>query len=404
MGLLEIYKLNIPGDYKQIVFKIVNNWGDRSSTKIGSITLYHYPITTDAKSMNLPTDIPVKINGINHNLIAGDYNMSADIKNKFYTLTHKQTGRQIVKLANSNNLVITYSIPKDMNSLLKYNKENISYANIKNEIRENDITDNLILLTANKDLDTYETYKIKAYVYNNTNYRPKIRLYDSSKKEISNTKYNVFMDNYPKNKNIIIVINIYIIVDISITGKIYLKSAKNNNDLFEYNKKRVRDINTAINKSIDDSKNAKNLNELKDIFDITDKEDEIDDLELSLVKKSTVKKDAFGKNILSIRRDIEEYTDDITINKLKTTYNNMVNIDNLGDDNKANVYHNEINITEAIITTKGTTATIDKYKKYISYQGVFSDSRTPSIKEVQSNEIYNVKDYAKKYIYFTVKK
>ena len=396
------YKLDIPGDYKQIVFKIVNNWGDRSSTKIGSITLYHHPITTNAKSMNLPTDIPVKINGINHNLIAGDYNMSADIRNKIYILTHKQTDRQIAKLANANNLVISYGVPKDMHSLLKHNKDNISYAKIKNEIRENDVADNLILLTVNKDLDTYETYKIKAYVYNNIDYRPNIKLYDSSKIEMSNTKYKVLMDDYPKNRNVIIVLNIYIIVDISITGAIYFKSTRNNNDLFEYNKKNVRDINTAINKSAQDSKNAMNLNDLKDIFDITDKEDEIDDLELSLVKKSAVKKDAFGKTILSIRRDIEEYEDDITINKLKTTYYNMANIDDLSDDNNDKVYHNEININEALeITDKSDKE--DKYNKYISYQDVPSDLRTPSVEKVQSKEIYNVKDYANKYIYFARK-
>jgi len=399
----QFYKLDIPGDYKQIVFKIVNNWGDRSSTKIGSITLYHHPVTINTKSMNLPTDIPVKINGINHNLIAGDYNMNADIKNKIYTLTNKQTGKQIAKLVNANNLVISYGVPKDMDSLVKHNKQNISYANIKNEIKENDVTDNLILLTANKNLDTYETYKIKTYVYNNINYKPNIKLYDSSKKEMSNTKYKVLMDDYPKNKNIIIVLNIYIIVDISITGAIYLKSTKNNNDLFEYNKKTVRDINTAINKSIADSKNAKNLDDLKEIFDITDKEDEIDDLELSLIKNSAVKKDAFGKTILSIRRDIEEYTDDITINKLKTTYNNMINIDNLDDDNNAKVYHNEININEAIETGSGTGSGDNKYKKYITYQNVPNNNRIPSIEKVQSNEIYDVKDYAKKYIYFTVK-
>jgi hypothetical protein len=206
------------------------------------------------------------------------------------------------------------------------------------------------------------------------------------------------MDDYPKNKNIIIVLNIYIIVDISITGAIYLKSTKNNNDLFEYNKKTVQDINTAINKSIDDSKNAKNLNDLKEIFDITDKEDEINDLELSLIKNSAVKKDAFGKTILSIRRNIEEYSDDITINKLKSTYYNMVNIDDLQADNNSKVHHNEINITEAIEIGNG-----NKYKKYISYQGVPNDSRTPSIEKVQSDEIYDIKDYAKKYIFFTVK-
>jgi hypothetical protein len=76
----------------------------------------------------------------------------------------------------------------------------------------------------------------------------------------------------------------------------------------------------------------------------------------------------------------------------------MANIDDLGDDNNAKVYHNEINITEAIGAGTG-----DKYKKYISYQDVPSDLRTPSIEKVQSNEIYDVRDYAKKYIYFTVK-
>ena len=393
------YKLDIPGDYKQIVFKIVNNWGDRSSTKIGSITLYHNPVTTNAISMNLPTDIPVKINGIKHNLIAGDYNMSADIKNKNYTLTHTQTGRQITRLANANNLVISYGVPKDMDSLLTHNKENTSYAKITNEIREND-ANNLILLTVNKDLDTYETYKIKAYVYNNTNYRPNIKLYDSSKIEMSNTKYKVLMDDYPPNKNIIIVLNIYIIVDISITGAIYLKSTKNNNDLFEYNKKTVRDISTAISKSVQDSKNANNLVDLKEIFDITDKEDEIDDLELSLVKKSTVRKDAFGKTILSIRRDIKEYEDDITINKLMATYYTMANLDDLSKDNDSKVHNNIININDALkITDKSDN--VDKYNKYISYQDVPSNVRTPGITKVQSNENYNVKDYANKYIYFT---
>ncbi len=150
---------------------------------------------------------------------------------------------------------------------------------------------------------------------------------------------------------------------------------------------------------------------VKDIFDITDKEDEIDNLELSLVKKSIVKRDEYGKTILSIRRDIEEYVDDISINKLKTVYYNMANINNSGDDNNSKVYHNEINITEAIKTgavgavgAGGAVGAVgDKYKKYISYQDVPNDDRTPSIEKVESNEIYNVKDYAKKYIYFTVK-
>lgn len=395
----QFYKLDVPGDYKQIVFKIVNNWGDSISTKIGSITLYHHPITTNIKSINLPTDIPVKINDVNYTLIAGEYNMNADIKNKIYTLTNKQTNREIARITNTNNLTISYGVPKDINSLLKYNKDNVSYENIIYETREYDSNDNLILLTANKNLDTYETYKIKTYVYNNSNYRPNIKLYDSSKKEISNTKYKVLMDDYPINKNVIITHYIYIIIDISITGAIYLKTTKNNNDLFEYNKNNVLDINTAINKSIDDSQNAKNLNDLKDIFNITDKEDDIDNLELSLVKKSIVKTDEFGKTILSIRRDIEEYVDDISINKLKTAYYNMANINNSGDDNNSKVYHNEINITEAIKTGAGG----DKYKTYISYQDVPNDYRTPSIEKVKSNEIYDVKNYAKKYIYFTVK-
>jgi hypothetical protein len=46
---------------------------------------------------------------------------------------------------------------------------------------------------------------------------------------------------------------------------------------------------------------------------------------------------------------------------------------------------------------------IEKYNKYISYQDVDSDARTPNIDNAKSNEIYNVKDYANKYIYFTVK-
>jgi hypothetical protein len=395
------YKLDIPGNYREIIFKVINNWGDRSSTKIGSISLFHHPNTTETKSIHFPTDIPVKINGINYNIIAGDYNMNADIKNKVYTFTDKQTGKTIATLVNSNSLVISYGVPKDMDSLLKNNKENVSFAKITNEIREKDGGDNLILLTPNKNFDTYETYKIKSYVYNNSSYKPNIKLYDSAKKEIGSTKYKVLMDDYPINKNVIIVLNIYIIVDLSITGAIYLKTTKNNNDLFEYNKRTVRDINTALNKSIDDSKNARNLNDLNDIFDITDKEDEIDDLELSLIKKSAVKIDAQGKTILSIRRDIEDYEDDITINKLKKTYYNMANLDNLGDNN-AKVYHNKININDAI-ETSDKTDNQKKYNKYISYQNVPPDARTPSIEQVQSNEIYNIKEYAKKYIYFTVK-
>lgn len=395
------YKLDIPGNYREIIFKVINNWGDRSSTKIGSISLYHHPNTTETKSINFPTDIPVKINGINYNIIAGDYNMNADIKNKIYTFTDKQTGKTIATLVNSNSLAMSYGVPKDMDSLLKNNKENVSFAKITNEIREKDSGDNLILLTPNKNFDTYETYKINTYAYNNSSYRPNIKLYDSSKKEIGSTKYKVIMDDYPKNKNVIIVLNIYIIVDLSITGAIYLKTTKNNNDLFEYNKRSVRDINTALNKSIDDSKNARNLNDLNDIFDITDKEDEIDDLELSLIKKSAVKIDAQGKTILNIRRDIEDYEDDITINKLKKTYYNMANLDSLGDNN-AKVYHNKININDAIETSDKTDDQ-KKYNKYISYQNVPPDARTPSIEQVQSNEIYNIKEYAKKYIYFTVK-
>ena len=109
-------------------------------------------------------------------------------------------------------------------------------------------------------------------------------------------------------------------------------------------------------------------------------------MELSLVKKSIVKRDEYGKTILSIRRDIEEYVDDISINKLKTVYYNMANINNSGDDNNSKVYHNEINITEAI-KTGAVGAVGDKYKKYISYQDVPNDDRTPSIEKVESNEI-----------------
>jgi hypothetical protein len=396
------YKLDIPGEYKQIVFKIKNNWGNKSSTKIGSITLHHIPITINTKSMKLPTNISVRINGITHELTAGDYIMSADIKNKIYTFTHTQTGREIVKMTNANNLIISYDTPKDINSLLTYNKNNISFGKFTKETQEKNNVDNFILLTLNKNLDTFETYKIEAYVYNNISYIPNIKLYDSSKNEINREKYKVNIKDYPNNKNIIILTHIYIIVDISITGAIYLKTTKNNNDLLEYNRTNVNNIIDAVNKSTDDSFNSKNLYDLRDIFNIIDKEDEIADLELLLIQKSAIKKNEFDKTILSIRRDIEDYEDDITINKLKNTYYNMANLDDMSNTNNDKVYHNKINIKNALeITDKSDN--VEKYNKYISYQDVDSDARTPNIDNAKSNEIYNVKDYANKYIYFTVK-
>ena len=396
------YKLDIPGEYKQIVFKIKDNWGNKSSTKIGSITLHHIPITINRKSMKLPTNISVRINGITHELTAGDYIMSADIKNKIYTFTHTQTGREIVKMTNANNLIISYDTPKDINSLLTYNKNNISFGKFTKETQEKNNVDNFILLTLNKNLDTFETYKIEAYVYNNISYIPNIKLYDSSKNEINREKYKVNIKDYPNNKNIIILTHIYIIVDISITGAIYLKTTKNNNDLLEYNRTNVNNIIDAVNKSTDDSFNSKNLYDLRDIFNIIDKEDEIADLELLLIQKSAIKKNEFDKTILSIRRDIEDYEDDITINKLKNTYYNMANLDDMSNTNNDKVYHNKINIKNALeITDKSDN--VEKYNKYISYQDVDSDARTPNIDNAKSNEIYNVKDYANKYIYFTVK-
>ena len=396
------YKLDIPGEYKQIVFKIKNNWGNKSSTKIGSITLHHIPITINRKSMKLPTNISVRINGITHELTAGDYIMSADIKNKIYTFTHTQTGREIVKMTNANNLIISYDTPKDINSLLTYNKNNISFGKFTKETQEKNNVDNFILLTLNKNLDTFETYKIEAYVYNNISYIPNIKLYDSSKNEINREKYKVNIKDYPNNKNIIILTHIYIIVDISITGAIYLKTTKNNNDLLEYNRTNVNNIIDAVNQSTDDSFNSKNLYDLRDIFNIIDKEDEIADLELLLIQKSAIKKNEFDKTILSIRRDIEDYEDDITINKLKNTYYNMANLDDMSNTNNDKVYHNKINIKNALeITDKSDN--VEKYNKYISYQDVDSDARTPNIDNAKSNEIYNVKDYANKYIYFTVK-
>ena len=396
------YKLDIPGEYKQIVFKIKNNWGNKSSTKIGSITLHHIPITINTKSMKLPTNISVRINGITHELTAGDYIMSADIKNKIYTFTHTQTGREIVKMTNANNLIISYDTPKDINSLLTYNKNNISFEKFTKETQEKNNVDNFILLTLNKNLDTFETYKIEAYIYNNISYIPNIKLYDSSKNEINREKYKVNIKDYPNNKNIIILTHIYIIVDISITGAIYLKTTKNNNDLLEYNRTNVNNIIDAVNKSTDDSFNSKNLYDLRDIFNIIDKEDEIADLELLLIQKSAIKKNEFDKTILSIRRDIEDYEDDITINKLKNTYYNMANLDDMSNTNNDKVYHNKINIKNALeITDKSDN--VEKYNKYISYQDVDSDARTPNIDNAKSNEIYNVKDYANKYIYFTVK-
>jgi hypothetical protein len=328
--------------------------------------------------------------------------MSADIKNKIYTFTHTQTGREIVKMTNANNLIISYDTPKDINSLLTYNKNNISFEKFTKETQEKNNVDNFILLTLNKNLDTFETYKIEAYVYNNISYIPNIKLYDSSKNEINREKYKVNIKDYPNNKNIIILTHIYIIVDISITGAIYLKTTKNNNDLLEYNRTNVNNIIDAVNQSTDDSFNSKNLYDLRDIFNIIDKEDEIADLELLLIQKSAIKKNEFDKTILSIRRDIEDYEDDITINKLKNTYYNMANLDDMSNTNNDKVYHNKINIKNALeITDKSDN--VEKYNKYISYQDVDSDARTPNIDNAMSNEIYNVKDYANKYIYFTVK-
>jgi len=172
--------------------------------------------------------------------------------------------------------------------------------------------------------------------------------------------------------------------------------------LLEYNRINVNNIIDAVNQSTDDSINSKNLYDLRDIFNIIDKEDEIADLELLLIQKSAIKKNEFDKTILSIRRDIEDYEDDITINKLKNTYYNMANLDDMSNTNNDKVYHNKINIKNALeITDKSDN--VEKYNKYISYQDVDSDARTPNIDNAKSNEIYNVKDYANKYIYFTVK-
>jgi hypothetical protein len=396
------YKLDIPGDYKQLVFKVLDNWGDRSSTKIGSITLYNYPITTDIKTINLPTDIPVKINKVKHTLIAGDYNMKADIRKKIYSITDKKTNRQIATIDNTNSLALSYDVPKDIYSLLQNNKKNVSFSKIANEIQVKDNNTNLILLTSHKNIDTYETYNIKAYAYNNLGYKPNIKLYDSSNQEINSGKYKVLIDDadYLKTKNIFIVLNIFLILDISITGVVYLKTTNNNNDLFEYNLRNATDITNAVNNARVDTGKARELPDLRVIFDITDKQNEIDTLKLSLIKQSAVDKNRKGKTILSIRRDIGEYDDDITINKLKTTYFNLVNIDNLSKDNNSKVYNNKINISEAIKI--GSEDNIE-YNKYISYQNVDKDFRTPSIEKVKSDEIYDVKDYAKKYIYFTVK-
>ena len=172
--------------------------------------------------------------------------------------------------------------------------------------------------------------------------------------------------------------------------------------MLEYNRTNVNNIIDAVNKSTDDSFNSKNLYDLRDIFNIIDKEDEIADLELLLIQKSAIKKNEFDKTILSIRRDIEDYEDDRTINKLKNTYYNMANLDDMSNTNNDKVYHNKINIKNALeITDKSDN--VEKYNKYISYQDVDSDARTPNIDNAKSNEIYNVKDYANKYIYFTVK-
>lgn len=393
-----LYKVDVPGYYKEIVFKILDNWGNKDSTKIGNIYLYHNPNMVEQKNINFPTDISIKINNKRYNINAGKYTISSNIKNKTSEFIDKNN-KTVLKFNNTRLLKFKYTVPKNLNKLLEYNISKQPF-NHKNWVAKEKDEKNFIELTSNKNLDEYETYKISTYVYNNKQYIINIKLYDSNKKEISKEKYKIIMDNYP-DKWKMFWIKIYITVDISVTGAIYLKTTKNNNDLFHYNSQNpsVDSNRTAFYKSVEESKNAKYSSDLKDIFDITDKEGEISVLESLIIKESNFIKDEDSKKILSVKRDNEEYEEDAYINKLKNTYNNILNYKNRDDSSGA--YLNKNIKVEYGFKIEGQ----DNYdvSKYISYQDVDDDMRTPSAERVIENEVYDVKQHAKKYIYFTKK-
>jgi hypothetical protein len=394
----ELYKVDVPGYYKEIVFKVLDNWGNKDSTKIGNIYLFNNPNMIEQKDINFLTDISVNINNKNYRINAGNYTIRSNIKDKSSEFINKNN-KTILKFNNTRLLKLTYTVPKKLNELLEYNKSKQPFNHKKWETKEKD-EKNFIELTSNKNLDEYETYKISAYLYNNKKYIPNIILYDSNKKEISREKYKIIMDEYP-DKWKMFWIKIYIIVDISISGAIYLKTTRNNNELFHYNSKNpsVDSNSAAYYKSVKESTNAKYSSDLKDIFEITKKEGEISELESLIINESNFIKDDDFKKMLSVKRDMEEYEEDAYINKIKNTYNNILNYVST-DDSAVAFLNDNINVNTGFKIEGQENYDI---KKYISYQDVDDDMRTPSAERVIDNEVYDVKQHAKRYIYFTKK-
>jgi len=394
----ELYKVDVPGYYKEIVFKVLDNWGNKDSTKIGNIYLYNNPNIVEQKNINFPTDISININNKNYRMNAGNYTIRSNIKDKSSEIIDKNN-KTILNVNNTRLLKLTYNVPKKLNELLNYNISKQPF-NHKKWVTKEKGEKNFIELTSNKNLDEYETYKISAYLYNNKQYIINIRLYDSNKNEISSEKYKIIMDNYP-DKWKMFWIKIYITVDISVSGAIYLKTTRNNNDLFHYNSNNTGlDSNTAAYyKSVEESKDAKYSTDLKNIFEITHKEGEISELESLIINESKIINDEDFKKMLSVKRDTEEYEDDAYINRIKNTYNNILNYVNTDDSSSAYLNEN-IKVNDGF-KIEGK----DNYdiKNYISYQSVDDDMRTPSAESVIANEVYDIKQHAKKYIYFTKK-
>lgn len=392
------YRFGRDYTYKGYLFYAYENWGG-STASITNIVLVGEKEEDDVyKSINFPTNIPVSINNNRFNIVAGVYRFKFEkISKKVLLLNDKN--EIITTLNNTTSVNISYDIPRDLDTLFEYNRK-ISYNNITEETKEKNSDDNLILLTNDKKLDTYQTFKITAYVYNNKEYIPSIRLYDSNKNIINAQYYKIHIGEYPTNKDKVIKINIYVIIDILIQGTIYLKTIKNNNDLFDINSKKVTssDITTAVTSTAAEAANSKNIDDLKVIFDITDKEDEIDELVLTIIDKSDFKQDENFRDILSVKRNTDEYEEDTYINRLKKTYNNILYYVNT--DESSSAYLNNISVNAGLKIEGKDNYDADKY---ISYQDVHDDMRTPSAENVRDNINYDVKQHAKKYIYFTKK-
>jgi hypothetical protein len=393
------YRFNKNHSYKGYLFYAYQNWGG-STTSINNIVLVGEKEADDVyKTINFPTNMTVSINNNRFNIVAGDYRFKFEKISKRVLLLNNNN-EIITTLNNTTNVNLSYDMPRDLDTLFSNNITNISYNSITEETKEKNSNDNLILLTNDKKLDTYQTFKITTYVYNNKEYIPSIRLYDSNKNIINTAYYKIQIGEYPTDKDKVIKINIYIIIDISIQGTIYLKTIKNNNDLFDINSKKVTNNNiaTAVTSTTTEAANSKNIDDLKVIFDITDKEDEIDELVLTIIDKSNFKQDENFRDILSVKRNTDEYEDDTYINRLKKTYNNILYYVNT--DESSSAYLNNIDINAGLKIEGKENYDADKY---ITYQDVDYDMKTPSAEIVRDNVNYDIKKHAKRYIFFTKK-